>query len=376
MDYASATGADASRVINESVESTRMSTAPSHSVALQALQVPFASGPLAWPAQGVVFLHAQPGWPWGGFVAEQPSKPAADALLREGQATQVVEELPAVPAGAAPLVLVLTPRQRDALRTLLARAVDACAEGGTVLVSVENDAGAKSVEADLRALMGGLDCTVSKHHCRVFWARKHAARCDAALLQQWRTRDAPRRIVAPQLAQGGFLSRPGAFAWDRIDPASALLAAHLPGDLRGHGADLGAGWGYLSLQVLARAPQVQALDLYEADARSLALARQNLDAAGHAATLGFHWHDVTAGLSRTYDFIVTNPPFHLHDRADRPELGQAFIDVAARSLRQGGRLHLVANRHLPYETALGAGFAHVRALAQRDGFKVIEAVRA
>jgi 16S rRNA (guanine1207-N2)-methyltransferase len=353
-----------------------MHTASSHSAALQALQLPFSTGVLAWPMQGALFLHAQPGWPWGGFVAEQPSKPAADALLREGHAIQVVEEAPVAATGSAPLVLVLPPRQRDALRTLLARAVDACAEGGAVLVSVDNDAGAKSVEADLRTLMGGLDCTLSKHHCRVFWARKDSARCDAKLLQEWHQRDAPRRIDAPQLAQRGFLSRPGVFAWDRIDPASALLAEHLPIYLRGEGADLGAGWGYLSLQVLARNPQVQALDLYEADARALALSRHNLGEAAPAARIGFHWHDVTAGLPRAYDFIVTNPPFHLHDRADRPELGQRFIAVAAQALQRRGRLYLVANRHLPYEAALSAGFAQVRVLAQRDGFKVVEAVRA
>jgi 16S rRNA (guanine1207-N2)-methyltransferase len=36
----------------------------------------------------------------------------------------------------------------------------------------------------------------------------------------------------------------------------------------------------------------------------------------------------------------------------------------------------VANRHLPYESALAARFGTVRELAQRDGFKVIEATRA
>ena len=347
-----------------------------HSAALQALQLPFATGALAWTPRESVFLHAQPGGPWAGYIAEQPFKPAADALLREGRAAQVVDALPDAPATGAHQVLLLPPRQRDALRALLARAVEACAEGGTVVASVDNDAGAKSVEADLRRLMGGLDCTVSKHHCRVFWASRHAARCDAGLLRQWLAGDAPRRIAAPQLPQGGFLSRPGVFAWDRIDPASALLAAHLPADLRGHGADLGAGWGYLSLQVLARAPQVEGMDLYEADARAVALARDNLHDAGHGGKAHCAWHDVTAGLPRTYDFIVTNPPFHLHDRADRPELGQRFIQVAAQALRRGGRLYLVANRHLPYEAALAAGFAHVRVLAQRDGFKVVEAVRA
>lgn len=346
---------------------------------LQALMLPFDSGALRWPPEGApggaLFLRGRDGWPLHarprpGLVAWQPFRPDADALQRAGIA--IVEE---TTADAHPLVLLLPPRQRDELRALFARAMDACSEGGTVLASVPNDAGAKSAEADLRKLAGGMDGVLSKHHCRVFWARKDSARVDAELLARWRGADASRRIAAPQLAAGGFQSRPGVFAWDRIDPASALLAAHLPGDLRGHGADLGAGWGFLSLHLLARNPNVQALDLYEADARALALARHNLGEAGSDAALDFHWHDVTTGLPRSYDFIVSNPPFHAHDAADRPELGQRFIAAASQALRKGGRLYLVANRHLPYEAALAAGFGQVRELAQHNGFKVVEAVR-
>jgi 16S rRNA (guanine1207-N2)-methyltransferase len=37
---------------------------------------------------------------------------------------------------------------------------------------------------------------------------------------------------------------------------------------------------------------------------------------------------------------------------------------------------LVANRHLPYEQALGDGFAQVQTIAQAGGFKVVQAVKA
>jgi 16S rRNA (guanine1207-N2)-methyltransferase len=37
---------------------------------------------------------------------------------------------------------------------------------------------------------------------------------------------------------------------------------------------------------------------------------------------------------------------------------------------------LVANRHLPYEQALGAGFAQVRIVMQQHGFKIVEATKA
>lgn len=364
--------------------------------ALQALFLPFESGALAWPSDGgALFLRARDGWPLhrqprAALICAQAFKPEADALQRSGYA--LVDEdaahgcasaaggcaLPAVAgcAGAAAsddaryaLVLLLPPRQREEARALFARAVARLRPGGIVLASMANDEGAKTGEADLAQLAGSLS-VVSKHHCRVFWSRPLDAAIDPALQTAWATLDAPRTIL-----DGRYLSRPGVFAWDRIDAASALLAAHLPDDLAGHGADLGAGWGYLGTQVLARCPRVTAFDAYEADARALALARTNLATCASPATLGFHWHDVTTGLPRPYDFLVSNPPFHALGRHERPELGRAFIAAAAAALKPGGRFWLVANRHLPYEAVLDANFGQVRSVAQQGGFKVVEAVK-
>jgi 16S rRNA (guanine1207-N2)-methyltransferase len=204
----------------------------------------------------------------------------------------------------------------------------------------------------------------------VFWTTPNAADIDQVLLAEWLALDAPRAIV------DGYVSRPGLFAWDRIDRASALLAAHLPDDLHGRVADLGAGYGYLASQVIARCPNVSAIDLYEAEARALEPARINLARAqrecGREPSVAVHWHDVTRGLPQRYDAIVSNPPFH-QGRADLPELGQAFITSAADALQPTGRLLIVANRHLPYEAILTARFREVHSLAVREGFKVIEA---
>ena len=87
---------------------------------------------------------------------------------------------------------------------------------------------------------------------------------------------------------------------------------------------------------------------------ALDLARANLERLrdpSRAVAFGFHWHDVATGLPARYDFIVSNPPFH-QGRADEPDLGRAFIAAAAAALKPGGRLWLVANRHLPYEAVL------------------------
>ncbi|UWX03914.1 class I SAM-dependent methyltransferase [Pseudoxanthomonas sp. NC8] len=343
-----------------------------HDDPLRAPVLPFDSGVLPWPAHGdIAFLRARDGWPLRQFPlermrCEQGFKPLADGLRQAGLDVQPQLEGEA----EASLVLVLPPRQRDEAQALLARAVELAAPGARVVAAVANDEGAKSREKDLQQL-AGLAGTLTKFHCRVFWTPPLPGAQDAALLARWQQADAPRPIL-----DGRFSSRPGVFAWDRIDPASALLAAHLPGDLAGRGADLGAGWGYLTAEVLDRCPGVTALDLYEAEARALELARGNLAAHAARVALFFHWHDVTGGLTEGgYDFIVSNPPFHAHDRGDRPELGQRFIEVAAQSLRRGGRLLLVANRHLPYEATLAATFATQRVLAEGGGFKVIEAVK-
>ncbi len=339
-------------------------------MALSALFVPFETSWLALPADGrVLFLRARAGirvreMAKPGWLCEQSFMPFADELARNG--LRVGEPN----AGERfPLVLVLPPRQRDEARALFARALSLLAAGGTVLAAMPNAEGAKSGEGDLARVAGTVQ-HLSKHKCRVFWATPKPGNVDQSLLAQWLTLDASRVIA------DGYVSRPGLFAWDHIDRGSALLAEHLPPDLHGRVADLGAGYGYLACQLMARCPKVDAIDLYEAEARALEPARINLARAqrecGREINVAVHWRDVTRGLSQRYDAIVSNPPFH-QGRADLPELGRAFIASATDALLPTGRLLLVANRHLPYEAILRQRFREVRTLVTQDGFKVIEA---
>jgi 16S rRNA (guanine1207-N2)-methyltransferase len=338
--------------------------------ALETLFLPFAEGRLTWPSSGAsaMFLRARDGWPLRqqplpGLVCEQSFKPEADALSQAGFAVNVEGS-----QKTYDLVLILPPRQRDEARALLARAVAMIKPGGRVVVSQSNDEGARSMEGDLAKLTGDVE-SMSKNKCRVFWTAS-MARLDASLVLQWQQLDAVRPIE-----DGRFVSRPGIFAWDRIDVASALLAEHLPASLRGHAADLGAGFGYLSAELLTRCPGITALDVYEAENRALELARVNLKSFEARATLNYRWHDVSIGLPDEYDVIVTNPPFHAQRAIDRPDIGKRFIAVAADSLRPGGQLWLVANRHLPYEAVLSDTFDSVRTVVQQHGYKIIAAVR-
>jgi 16S rRNA (guanine1207-N2)-methyltransferase len=337
--------------------------------ALDALFFPFHSGLIPWPNDPVLFLRARHGHAltdprFSNLICEQTYKPDAQALKNAGFKSARSDQLERYP-----LVLILLPRQRDEARALLARALQQTQPGGRVVACLANNEGARSSEADLKQLTGSVSC-LSKHKCRVFWSAPIDHTVNEALVNEWSALDAPRHI-----ADTRFMSRPGLFAWDRIDQASKLLANHLPSTLAGHAADLGAGFGYLSVELLSRCPHITALDLYEAEARALHLAKHNLRNYAPRIPLQFYWHDVTQGLLQRYQVIITNPPFHTQSRTDRPDIGQRFIAVAAEALLPGGQLWLVANRHLPYEDILRERFNVIQTVAQQDGFKIIAATK-
>ena len=173
---------------------------------------------------------------------------------------------------------------------------------------------------------------------------------------------------APRRATDDLWTQPGIFSWDRLDPGTALLLKTLP-PLAGAGADFGCGIGWLSRNALT-SPKVTKLTLIDLDRRAIDAACRNID----DPRADFVWGDVrqVASTLGALDFVVTNPPFHETGGEDR-SLGQSFIRTSAASLRKGGDLWIVANRHLPYEAILAEHFAKVRLAGETNGYKVYEA---
>lgn len=180
--------------------------------------------------------------------------------------------------------------------------------------------------------------------------------------------NAPSDWAISATEQEGFLTYPGVFSADGIDPGSCLLSDYLV-DIEGSVCDLGAGWGYLSACLLERSPRVGSVDMVEANWLACKAARENVSAPRAA----IHWADATTWEGR-YDWVISNPPFH-QGRATTPDLGRAFIKQAVKILKPNGKFRMVANRHLAYEEMLSQCFSRVEILAQEGGYKVIEAVR-
>jgi 16S rRNA (guanine1207-N2)-methyltransferase len=293
------------------------------------------------------------GAPAPGLVEVPTGAVQVSPLIPESQ------DLAGMAEGSADASIVLAPGGTLERDYVLAQALRVVRPGGSVLAFAPKDKGGSR----LRKVLERFGCTVTeearRHHrfCRV--VRGEALVGVAAAIAA----GAPR--IAPAL---GVWSQPGVFSWDRVDPGSARLMELLP-PLAGRGADLGCGVGLLAARVLASA-HVTALTCVDIDRRAIACAEHNLDDPRAEVV----WADVRRLNLGDLDFVIMNPPFHDGGAEDR-ELGVAFVRAAAGMLRKGGVCWLVANRHLPYEAPLAAGFASAEVRADAGGYKIIEARR-
>lgn len=332
--------------------------------AVKTLLLPLEAGDLPQPDGNWAFLNGAAApqlrdvFASAELICEQAFRP--DFLDLQASGFDAEPALSDAPADRFDGALVLLGKHRRLNEAEIARAAGLVNPGAPVIVAGAKNLGGASTRKWATGLVG-LSGTSAKNHAVVFWfAADAAAFADVSL-----------KALEPA---PGYATAPGMFSADRVDAGSALLAEYIDRDVAGAVADFGAGWGWLSGQVLERGRPIS-LDLLEADHRSLEAAMTNLSAKAGDVPVAGHWLDATREPAPArYDAIVMNPPFHA-GRASEPDLGQGFIAAAARALKPDGRLLMVANRRLPYERALASLFADVSLIVEDTDFKVIAARR-
>ncbi len=290
---------------------------------------------------------------FGDVTCVQGFKPDHDRLAARGL-TVMVE-----PEGQFDVALVQIVKSRAATYSAIAEAMGHLPPGALVMVDGQKEEGIEAIVKTLRLVfeVGGV---MSKSHGKLAWFRRPGTLPQQVL--DW--------VMAPVPTPEGYLTVQGGFSVDGPDRGSEILVALLP-QLTGRVADWGAGWGYISGEVLDEQEGIETLDLIEADYAMLECAQMNVD----DPRASFHWTDATKfAPDAPYDAILCNPPFHVARRAD-PGLGRAFIAAAARNLTPRGRFFMVANRHLPYEDTLKACFGTGRLLGELEGYKIYEAAK-
>ena len=274
------------------------------------LSLAIESGTVALPEAGrIAVIAPRAGADLTALPAERVQiittmKPDFDAFAARGYDCAVA------PEGRYAAALVCLPRAKPLARALIAQAADVT--DGPVIVDGDKTDGVESILKDCRRRVE-TGAPLSKAHGKIFTLPEEAEFAD------WRGTES-------EIA-GGYVTAPGVFSADGVDPGSDWLARALPDKLGAHVIDLGAGWGYLAAQALGR-ETITWLDLVEADHAALACAQRNV----RDPRAAFHWADATLWQPDTRaDSVIMNPPFHT-GRSANPDLGRAFIASAARAL--------------------------------------------
>ncbi|PIB26119.1 hypothetical protein BFP76_14270 [Amylibacter kogurei] len=323
------------------------------------LSIAFDAGHLELPTGNVVVLraHADPVLKRFETVATvQSYKPEYDRLEQMG--ISVNSE---IPTNADSAIVELT-RSKGENLAMISLAYQMLPDGGALIVDGSKTDGIESILKTLRKYLP-VDGVFSKSHGKTIWVTKSKDTPDE--MRKWAN------AIEPRKNQDGFFTADGMFSADHIDPASQLLIEQITKPLAGMGADLGAGWGWLSRQALSAHEKISKMELIEAEKTALECAKRNID----DPRASFQWQDVTtlSGKSR-FDFVLCNPPFHQSRKAD-PELGRKFIRKASEILNPKGTLYLVANKQLAYETVLDETFQSWEYMAQTAQYKTIRAER-
>ncbi|MDO1580523.1 class I SAM-dependent methyltransferase [Rhizobium oryzicola] len=330
--------------------------------AVKTLFHPFATETLPGPQAGerVLFLAAE-AWPPlpEGFAGDLVNVQPLRGLFRPLQA-RGVQVSPEIEGEGYDAALILCGKHRGENEQNAAEALARVKPGGLIVAAGSKEDGIQPLRKQLAQLGLDVEHMPKYHGVAVWFTRPQDATAAIAKLSK------PVQWVEEQ-----FETIPGLFSHDRVDAGSELLASRLPTDFDGNAADLGAGWGYLSVKLAEASPRTNRIDLFENDHRALEFAKKNLARNCPDLATRFFWQDLSSEpVKEKYDLVIMNPPFH-EGHAAEPGLGQAFIKAASDALRIGGRLLMVANRGLPYETTLTAEFKESGETCRNARYKVL-----
>ncbi|MFL6000391.1 MAG: methyltransferase [Streptomyces sp.] len=166
----------------------------------------------------------------------------------------------------------------------------------------------------------------------------------------------------------------GVFCADRLDIGTRFFLQHLP---RSRGprriVDLGCGNGVVGTAVALANPEAEVLFVDESF-QAVASAEATYQANGVPAHAEFRVGDGLAGVpAGSVDVVLNNPPFHSHQATTDATAWRMFTG-ARRTLRPGGELWVVGNRHLGYHVKLRKLFGNSELVAGGPKFVVLKAV--
>jgi 16S rRNA (guanine1207-N2)-methyltransferase len=285
----------------------------------------------------------------------------ADAEVR------LADGVTGLPPASFDLVLSHLPRGRAVQEELIRGAAWVLRPGGRLYFVAHKRAGVKGAIAYARALLGRCGVVRQKKGYHVAMAVRPAGLRPSPPSDGYVT-----RTIALDGVETSLLSKPGVFAWDRLDDGTAALIDAMEIRARDHVLDLGCGTGLAGLAAARRATAGQVV-LVDADVRAVESSRRTLEANDVTNAEVLLSDCASSSFGRCFDVVITNPPFHQGVGVDY-EVACQFVRDAAQVLRLGGQFFLVANRFLRYDDLIREVFGDVATAHADNRYHVLTAV--
>lgn len=294
---------------------------------------------------------------------------AAQALSRN-LATNNRDPVPVIwstaelPDRLPPWVLLRIPKQLPYFEYQLMQLAGRLPMGATVLAAGMDKHLSPQVASLLERYIGPTQRHRGRRKARLFQAVKQTA-SDALPLPPM-SQYLCDQVGAPLCAMANVFSR------EKLDGGSRLLLQQLaqlsPVESL---IDLACGNGVLGLAAF-KVQLARKVVFCDESAMAVASAQYNAGTVfpGDDSHFEFHHGDGLLGYQGPpAKLVLCNPPFHSQHTVDE-YVGRRLLEQCSQYLAGGGRLCLVANRHLDYDATLRRGFDRVDKLASDNKFTV------
>ncbi|ENN99390.1 MULTISPECIES: methyltransferase [Pseudoalteromonas] len=167
------------------------------------------------------------------------------------------------------------------------------------------------------------------------------------------------------------------FSRDSLDIGARFFFNYLPQISKAKSIiDLGCGNGVVGLMTLSRCPNAS-VTFVDESYMAVESARLNveLNQANKFDDCKFIENDCLTGFARdSVDMVLCNPPFH-QAQAVTDHIAWQMFKQAKDTLKEGGELRIIGNRHLDYHDKLNRMFGNCKLLGSNKKFVVLSATK-
>lgn len=161
---------------------------------------------------------------------------------------------------------------------------------------------------------------------------------------------------------------PGVFSQEKLDKGTQVLLDNLPRKIKGRILDFGCGAGVIG-SYISQHREFEEIEMIDDDILAIKSAQKNVEANQIPLTEAY----LSNGLDNVedrYNWIISNPPFHQGVKTEY-NVTETFLREVKGYLKLSGKLCIVFNEFLNYETILRQHFKGVNEVAKQNGFKVV-----